>query len=441
MTSMDRLILLFIASACLAFGQSATTGTVQGVVADSSGGAIAQALIVARHLSTGVARTMESSSSGQFQAAGLAAGEYSLRFDKPGFNPVVVEPLSISAGQTVTQRVTMSLASVADRIEVQEQAEALKTSANTADATLGGERIEEAPAQNRGFLSFVLASPAVAASSGANTMRSMVGLRNPANDSGFVFAGMRGRNNSILIDGVDNRDETTGGNRVAVGLEMVQEVRASAMTVSPEFGGAAGGLVNIVTHSGQNLWHGDATFFLQNEKLNARNSEVESGEKPTARKYQPGVSSGGPLLRDRTYFFFALEQVWESAGERSDSPARDVERINAALRSPLFARSGVRAIDPGQFTSAERDTEFSIKGTHIVNAANLLTARYAFSRGRVRKDVQSGDNFTDVSARGSSLVTDHSLVGSWSSTPNASMTNDLRVQWAERSAELTPNSV
>ena len=112
-------------------------------------------------------------------------------------------------------------------------------------------------------------SAGVSPSAGANTSRSMAGLRNPANDSGFIFNGLRGRNNSIAIDGVDNRDETTGGNRVAVGLEMIQEFRVSATSISAELGGAAGGLVNVVTHTGQNLWHGDVTFFHQNEKLNA----------------------------------------------------------------------------------------------------------------------------------------------------------------------------
>jgi hypothetical protein len=300
-------------------------------------------------------------------------------------------------------------------MEVQEQADALQTSATTANVALGGERIEEAPAQNRNYLNFVLAAPAVSASAGSNTSRSMAGLRNPANDSGFVFNGLRGRNNSISIDGVDNRDETTGGNRVAVGLEMIQEFRVSGTAVSAEFGGAAGGLVNIVTHTGQNIWHGDATFFLQNENLNARSSEVESGGRPHARKYQPGTSAGGPIQRDRTFFFFAFEQSWENAQEWSDSPLRYASLINAALAGPAFANSGVKSLLPGLFPSSESDTEFSIKGTHLLNPSNTLTARYAFSRGNVRHDVQSGDNFTDQSARGSSLIGDHSVVLGWSS--------------------------
>ena len=112
----------------------------------------------------------------------------------------------------------------------------------------------------------------------------------------IVFNGMRGRNNSIFY----RRRRQPGwagpaATRVAVGLEMIQEFRVSATSISAELGGAAGGLVNVVTHTGQNLWHGDVTFFHQNEKLNARNPEVETAEeRPRYRKYQPGTSVGEP---------------------------------------------------------------------------------------------------------------------------------------------------
>ena len=393
-----RFAVLLLLGSGLLYGQSATTGTLQGVVIDAAGGGVPEASITLRQLSSSAARTLTTGDAGQFQAAGVPIGSYSLHVEKSGFNPVNVESLTISVGQTVTQRITMSPASVTTRLDVQEQADFLQSSATTANVALGGERIEDAPASNRNYLNFVLAAPAVSASAGTNTSRSMAGLRNPANDSGFVFNGLRGRNNSISIDGVDNRDETTGGNRAAVGLEMIQEFRVSGTSVSAEFGGAAGGLVNIVTHTGQNIWHGDATFFMQNEDLNARNPEVELGARPLARKYQPGTSAGGPIRRDGTFFFFAFEQSWENGQEWSDSPRRYTNAINSVLAAPAFAGAGVHTLLPGLFSTGENDTVFSIKGTHVVNSSNTLTARYAFSRGKVRNDVQSGDNFTDQSA-------------------------------------------
>ena len=422
------------------YGQSATTGTLQGVVVDASGGTLPDASITVRQLSSSAARLLTAGPAGEFLAAALPIGSYALHIERSGFNSVNVASVTVSVGQTITQRIVMTPASVSEKLDVQEQADSLQTSATTSNIALGGERIEEAPAQNRNYLNFVLAAPAVSASAGTNTSRSMAGLRNAGNDSGFVFNGLRGRNNSISIDGVDNRDETTGGNRVAVGLEMIQEFRVSGTEVSAEFGGAAGGLVNVVTHTGQNLWHGDTTFFFQNESLNARNPESEMAGRPVARKYQPGVSAGGPIHRDRTFFFFAFEHALEDAQEWSDSPRRFASTINAALASPAFSRAGTRAILPGLFSSGENDTEFSIKGTHLLNQTNTLTARYAFSRGKVRNDVQSGDNFTDLSARGSSLTADHSVVASWSATVSPTKVNDVRAQWSQRSADLRPNT-
>jgi hypothetical protein len=313
--------LVFVALiGALLWGQASTTGNLQGIVVDTSGSALAGASLTLRSLSSGATRTLQSQEDGRFSIASLPIGSYSLRVERASFNPVTIEPLDVSVGQTVTQRVVMNLATLTQKVDVQEQADALQTTAITENVAFAGDRIEEAPAQNRNYLNFVLVAPGVAASQGANTSRSAAGIRNSDNDSGLVFNGMRGRNNSISIDGVDNRDETTGGNRVAVGLEMVEEFRVAGTSVDAEFGGAAGGLVNMVTHTGQNDWHGDFTLFHQNQYLNARSAEAEVSGRPYVRHWQPGFSTGGPIRRDKTFFFTALEQTWDSDQEWSDAP-------------------------------------------------------------------------------------------------------------------------
>src|SRR3954447_9134411 len=287
MVSARVLVALAVSFVCVLCGQSTTTGVLQGIVLDSTGRGVPEATITLRQLSSSVTRTLTTGDAGQFQAAGLPIGSYSVHVEKSGFTPATVNAVSISVGQTAAQRITISPASVTERLEVQEQADALQTSATTASVALGGDRIEDAPAQNRNYLNFVLSAPGVSPSAGANTSRSMAGLRNPANDSGFIFNGLRGRNNSIAIDGVDNRDETTGGNRVAVGLEMVNEFRVSGTSYDVELGGAAGGAVNLVTRPGTNMWHGDVTYFTQNEFANARNPEADTAFVPRFRRYEP----------------------------------------------------------------------------------------------------------------------------------------------------------
>jgi hypothetical protein len=421
-------LLLLIAFPLLLHAQLTSTGSLQGSVFDIAGSPVPTPTITLQLKSSSAKRQLNANAAGQFQFSSLLVGEYTLTCEKPGFNSVTLDSIDVSIGQQVSQRIVMRPADLSERLEVQSAPESLQTSSTTSGVVLGGDRIEEAPAPGRNYLNFVLIAPGVASSSGSNTARSIAGLRNPANDSGVVFNGIRGRNNSISIDGMDNRDETTGGSRVALGLEMIHEFRVSGTAVSAELGGAAGGIVNVVTRSGQNLWHGDMTFFTQNEKLNARNAETTFGPPPRFRRYQPGISTGGPIQRDRTFFFTAFEQTWEDNQEWSDTPTRLLTLIpNRGLRSGLF--------DAG-----ESDSEFSLKATHILDNANSLNARYAFSRGRVRNDVQSTSNPVDRSARGSSLVGDHSLVSNWSHALDGNTINDLRVQFAQRSATLTPNA-
>jgi len=196
---------------------TAPTGTIQGSVMDSSGAMIAGVRVTVVQEASGNSRTTETDATGHFHFGGLAIGRYSLRAEQQGFSTVLAGPFLLSVGQTLVHPIELKPGEISERLEVKEQPEALDTTATTSSVALGYDRIEEAPAQNRNYLNFVLAAPGVAPSNGSNTQRSAAGVRSVANDSGFTFGGLRGRNNSISIDGVDNRDETTGGNRVAIG--------------------------------------------------------------------------------------------------------------------------------------------------------------------------------------------------------------------------------
>ena len=422
------------------FAQSSVTGAIQGSVIDATGAAVPQVRVLARNAASGSSRAVETGNTGQFLLNSLPIGEYTLTFAKEGFTTATRSGIQVSVGQTATQRIILALAMVSQQLDVTEGPDALQTAASSASIALGGELVEEAPAQNRNYLNFILTAPSVAASAGANTSRSTAGTRNVANDSGFIFNGLRGRNNSISIDGVDNRDETTGGNRVALGIEMVQEFRVSGTSVGAEFGGAAGGIVNVVTRSGVNIWHGDFTFFAQNELANARNAEVTEGPKNRFRRYQPGTSVDGPISHDRTFIAALFEQSLESGEDFSDIPRSAMPAINAALRRPAFADAGTHAVALGLFPTGESDSESFFKLDHILTANHTLSFRYAFSRGKVDHDVQAVDDFSDRSVRGSSLTSDHSAVGGWTAVLGPKLLNDVRVQVARRSAELTPAS-
>ena len=407
---------------------------------DPTGAAVSGAHISARNEDTRAARNAVTDASGQFTLRGLPIGSYTMTVGADGFAGVQVKPFLLSVGQVVVQRFELRPAGIIERVEVKEHPEAIDVAASTASVAIGYERIEEAPSRSRNYLNFVLVAPAVAPAAGSSSPRSMTGTRTTLGDSGFTFGGMRPRNNSILIDGMDNRDETTGGSRVSVGLEMVQEFRVSSTEVGAELGGAAGGLLNMVTRSGANIWHGDLTFFTQNEALNAARPEVTGAAKPEFRRYQPGTSANGPLRRDKTFVSGAVEYERESAQEWSNVPEAAVPLINRALLSEAFAGVPVRSVYRGLYDTSTRGTELSLKLNHQAGSKDTLSTRYAFSRGRVQHEVQGPDNFADRSAQGSSYTLDHSLVGSWLRVLSPSLVNEVRAQFGQRDVQFRPNA-
>lgn len=382
---------------------------------------------------------LKTDQAGRFYLPSLPIGMYTLRIEKPGFAGVVVSRFLLSVGEESVHEIQLRVSSVKDEVEVVEKLQVVDAAATTSGVALGYDRIEEAPASNRNYLNFVLLAPSVASSSGSNAQLSTTAVRNPLVDSGFTFGGIRGRNNSITIDGLDNRDETTGANRVAIGFEMVQEFRVSATSVGAELGGSAGGVVNMVTRSGTNVWHGDVTFFAQNEALNARKPEVTAAARPEFRRYQPGASVNGPLRKDRSFVSAALEYEQESSQEWSGP--NGVETINRALQAPFFSGAGVRSIARGLYNAGVRGLDFSGKINDQIDSKDALTVRYAYSRGRLLNDVQGPDHFSDRSAFGSSLTADHSLAADWLRVSSPTLLNTFRSQFAQRDMDVSPNTI
>ncbi|HEY1492915.1 MAG TPA: carboxypeptidase-like regulatory domain-containing protein, partial [Candidatus Solibacter sp.] len=235
--------------------------SIQGLVLDPSGAAVPDASITATLDATGAARSARTGPDGRYRLPALSIGTYTIRCEKSGFQRAEVPLVYLALNQTLEQTIQLKLATAGSTIDVREQPEALNTTAPTAGTGISGEVLEETPSQNRSYLGVVLLAPGVAPAAGSNTLRTKAGVRSAAPDSGFTFAGMRARNNSLSIDGLDNRDETTGSSRVAVGQEAVAEFRVTASNVAPEFGGAAGGNLNVVTLSGSNKFHGDVNLF------------------------------------------------------------------------------------------------------------------------------------------------------------------------------------
>src|SRR5215831_8402922 len=322
-----RLLAAFVLLPCAAFGQA----SIQGLVLDPSGAAVPDASIAATLDATGATRSARTGADGRYRLAARSIGTYTVRCEKSGFQRAQVSQVYLALNQTLEQTIQLKLATAGSTIDVREQPEALNTTAPTAGTGISGEVLEETPSQNRSYLGVVLLAPAVAPAAGSNTLRTKAGVRSATPDSGFTFAGMRARNNSLSIDGLDNRDETTGSSRVAVGQEAVAEFRVTASNVAPEFGGGAGGNLNVVTLSGTNRYHGDVNLFAADSFVEARSPEDATGVRPDRRQWQPEAALNGPLRRDRTFFAGTIEAEREAGQEFSEIAGTGVQpRINAA---------------------------------------------------------------------------------------------------------------
>ncbi len=261
--------LLFVPLSVLA-QDSATTGTLMGTVRDAAGAGIPRATIALRNLTTNQTRNVTSEADGSYRATALAVGDYEVKALAAGFAPYFNPKVTVALGRSSTLDISLTAGDVNAQVTVTDSPPALDATQTAVTTSIDPERIEELPVNSRNYLEFTLLAPGVAPSNQQNGGGSKAGSGSPLADSGFTFGGLRPRSNSISIDGLDNTDETTGAARVALSPEIVREFQIVNNGQSAEFGGAAGGAINVVTRVGQNQFHGDAFAFFQNERFNAR---------------------------------------------------------------------------------------------------------------------------------------------------------------------------
>ena len=250
-----------------------------------------------------------------------------------------------------------------------------------------------------------------------------------AGGSGFTFGGLRPRSNNISIDGLDNNDEYAGSSRIELSPEIVQEFQVVNNGLSAESGGASGGSINVITRSGGNIIHGDAFVFLQNSATNARDPFGSEPGKPEFRRTREGFALGGPLRKDRTFYYVAIEQESNRGQNDSDIDPAAAAAIRVGLAGGVFPRlAGARQITTGFFPIARAETEAAGKLNHQLTGNTSLMLRYAFTNNKESGDAFNTGGLTDTSARGSSFTSDQELSGSLTTLYGSRGVGDLRIR-------------
>jgi Carboxypeptidase regulatory-like domain/TonB dependent receptor len=283
----------------IAFGQGgAATGDLHVTVKDPKGDVVANAVVIVSDVAKGLERSATGDGVGGYSVQQLPPGTYSVTVDATGFGKVEAKNVSITVGGLVELPVALAVASGREVVEVTSQAELIETSRTSTTDTIGQRRIDNLPINGRNYINFTLTDSQVERDNAPNT--------GAAPTSGLNISGQRARSNLVNVDGADATDNGVNGVRSTVSQEAVQEFQIITNNYAPEYGRASGGVVNIITRSGSNDFHGDVFGYLRNRNFQAVNP-FSTVPDPAYTRVQAGAAFGGPIKKDKTYFYFAYE--------------------------------------------------------------------------------------------------------------------------------------
>ncbi len=294
-------ILLLLASSVLA--QDASTGAIRGNVSDASGARIAGATVTLVNVATGLRHFANSDAEGRFALALLPPGDYLARAEANGMSPQITPSLRVDLGGTTEVEFKLQVAGVKEVISVSGEPPQVETRPSDVSSVIDERAIQELPLNGRRFTDLALLTPGVT--------QDPRGLMAGANGD-LAFGGIRGFQTSYLVDGSDDNNaffsQARGRYRAPYQFsnEVVQEFRVSRGTSGPDSGRSGGAVVNVVTKSGSNHFHGSAFYFGRNSALDARHAFMPV--KPGSLQHQFGFTLGGPLKRNRAFFFAGYDQ-------------------------------------------------------------------------------------------------------------------------------------
>lgn len=278
----------------------------QGTVRDPQGAAVRGATVTARNLATNVSRDATSNDEGVYQILGLPPGNYEITAEAQGFSKARIASVTLTVGQSGELDIPMAIGDIGATVNISTADVALVETTNSAVTnTIEQVRIENLPINERSATGFALTLSTVGRDNGRPI--------GPAPTSGLNIGGQRGRSTQVSVDGADFTDNSINAARTTVSQEAVQEYQVATNSYAAEFGRAIGGIVNVVTKGGGNDFHGNLFGFIRHKSIQSRNAlapliDNDPGKKPPFTRAQYGFTIGGPIKRDRSFFFYSFEQ-------------------------------------------------------------------------------------------------------------------------------------
>ena len=376
-----RLALFLLLSVSPLPGQT-TNATLRGVVTDQSGAVLPGVSIIVRNQGTGVERTTLTDETGNYQVAALPVGTYQIEARLMGMKPELVKDLTLEVGAIVLRNFKLEVGGITEEVTVAGETPLVETTSTPVGQAIETKTVQEIPLNGRHFLDLGMLIP------GSVTPPANAGLAAPLRGQGFFgfnTAGAREDGVNFLINGINLNDISNQQVTFQPSINTVDEFKVTNSTFSAEYGRNSGGIVSVATRSGTNQFHGEIFDYFRNDALDARNFFDVS--KPAFRRNQYGGTFGGPIVKDRTFFFFSYEGLTHrqalslNSGVLTDTQRASVTDPTILKLLPLIpkANSGLSTFR-GPALANVGNNQYTLDINHKLAANDTLHGYYANQR-------------------------------------------------------------
>ncbi|HUS18033.1 MAG TPA: carboxypeptidase regulatory-like domain-containing protein [Terriglobales bacterium] len=413
--------IMLLALAATGVAQTGNQGSIEGTLADASGAVIAGAQLTATNQQTGIQFSTKSNAEGLFVFPVLPVGIYDLKAEHVGFATVTSKNLQVKVGSKTNLPLSMGVSGTVETVNVSDAAPLIETTRSSFSTTVDNTSVEKLPTNGRNFIDFVLLTP---------------GVTRDVRTGDISFAGQRGTLNSLTVDGADNNNtffgQTTG--RTGSGRapyqfsqDAVQEFQVNSNGYSAELGRAGGAVVNVITKSGTNAFHGTGFWFFRDRGMNAddpinKQTAALAGttvaRKPAYHFNQFGGNVGGPIVKNKAFFFFDYD------GQRNTQPNPITFSLPTIAAPTAFETAAINYLSARSAAwnrSLNQDTYLG-KVDWNVNSSNLLSVRYN-RQNFTGEGFESGGATNSFEHTGASLVTTDTIAASFTSTITPALVN------------------
>jgi outer membrane receptor protein involved in Fe transport len=396
----------------------ATTGNIEGRVTDQNGAGVPNVTVTARNQDTGLTKSIQSDSEGNYSIIFLPPGNYTVDVAAAqGFGAAKYENVKVTVGAKTNVAVELAVGGTSTVVDVTDSGQGVEVTRTSISSTVDETKVLNLPTNGRNFLDFATLAPGV--------------VRDPTRSGDLAVGGQKGTLNSIQIDGASSDNTFFGQSSGRVGsgrapsqfsVDTVKEFQVNQNGFSAEYGRAAGGVINVVTKSGTNRFTGSAFEFFRDESLNARNPNLvaRNAARPPGQINQFGGTFGGPFKEDRAFFFGAYE------GQRSNLPnpivVPSLATAPANVRALLVPKLGTYNIDRNQ-------DNFLVKTDFNINNRNLIWVRFN-QQNFTGTNLESSGIRSAEEHSGNSNVKTSTLTSTWAYTIAPTWINEFRFQWS-----------